>query len=375
MHKRKRPSTRQDTRKHRPKLPDPALDSLDTLIKSTFRGLYPKGSRLLERVRSKIDVLSPDAKALVLEPLIQAKIQTLSPDERADFEVSPADREELINDYWLNETIYPRLEWERIRAVLHNASRIPGSTAASAIEVLENMKDPSYLPTLEEARSARLYNDEDWLDFCRAQESQLYEIFNQEYVAALASYIVERAREYGATPEKPMTVLEVGAGEGKLAHFLAQECERLAPGLVKIIASTSATTIWSLTKPRYPVEIADYADALEQHNPDIVICSWMPNEIDWTADFRKTTSVKEYILIGETDEGCCGDHFETWGGAFWGKPEPDAPYLLDGFSRHDMDDLSQYQSSRFGSVYFEDKCGEAVQKYNERSKTVSFRRD
>ena len=52
---------------------------------------------------------------------------------------------------------------------------------------------------------------------------------------------------------------------------------------------------------------------MKKHSPDIVIFSWMPYQEDSSKDIRKFDSVQEYILIGETDGGCCGDEWETWG--------------------------------------------------------------
>ena len=34
---------------------------------------------------------------------------------------------------------------------------------------------------------------------------------------------------------------------------------------------------------------------------------------DWTAAIRACPTVREYILIGEADDGCCGLPWETWG--------------------------------------------------------------
>lgn len=57
----------------------------------------------------------------------------------------------------------------------------------------------------------------------------------------------------------------------------------------------------------------DYKEALKKYKPDIVISSWMPYTEDWTKDFRTFSSVKEYILIGEPDNGCCGHPWKMWG--------------------------------------------------------------
>ena len=38
----------------------------------------------------------------------------------------------------------------------------------------------------------------------------------------------------------------------------------------------------------------------------------MSQGVDWTAEMRKF-SIDEYILIGETDNGSCGNKWLTWG--------------------------------------------------------------
>jgi hypothetical protein len=125
----------------------------------------------------------------------------------------------------------------------------------------------------------------------------------------------------------------------------------------------------------------DYQTALEQYatnntndNNDstkdnqarkvIVICSWMPMNDDWTAVFRKYPTVYEYILIGEADDGQCGDPWATWGNPhFWddatsaatvgttkrAATPPKPPYAEDGFVRKELSFLLPYQFSRYDS--------------------------
>jgi hypothetical protein len=94
----------------------------------------------------------------------------------------------------------------------------------------------------------------------------------------------------------------------------------------------------------------------------------MPYQEDWTKDIRMCDRVKEYILIGETDYGCCGDHWETWGKSWpWGVDDEGGekipPYEVDGFGRKDLDELSDLQVCRTDSPG----------NYHH-SKTVSFKR-
>src|SRR5688572_9778673 len=74
----------------------------------------------------------------------------------------------------------------------------------------------------------------------------------------------------------------------------------------------------------------DYRVLLQLQHPHIVICSWMPQGIDFTADFRATPSVQEYYLIGESDTGITGHAWKTWGASPLPEPErPKPPYVRD----------------------------------------------
>ena len=72
----------------------------------------------------------------------------------------------------------------------------------------------------------------------------------------------------------------------------------------------------------------------------------MPYQTDSTKDFRSCPSVKEYILIGETDHGCCGHPWETWGVTWDFKDHDQTPYQVDGFERFDLQDLRGLQICR-----------------------------
>lgn len=61
------------------------------------------------------------------------------------------------------------------------------------------------------------------------------------------------------------------------------------------------------------VKKEDAIDAISTRKTQIIISSWMPRSVDWTAHMRVQQSVLEYILIGETDNGICGCPWKTWG--------------------------------------------------------------
>ena len=93
---------------------------------------------------------------------------------------------------------------------------------------------------------------------------------------------------------------------------------------------------------------------------------------DWTSIFR-SHQVDEYVLIGECDDGQCGESWETWGnpnsfvedfdvkveaestgdissttsGSETNTKLPLIPYELDGYTRHDLNELASDQFSRF----------------------------
>lgn len=188
-----------------------------------------------------------------------------------------------------------------------------------------------------------------WYDFCFNSKKPIFEILTEEYLNALTNYCAKRIERYGASTKNPLLILEVGAGSGRLSYFLQKKLNELISGMVKVVATDSGKLN---IKPEFAVEKATCKQALKKYQPDIVLCSWMPYQIDFSADFRQTDSVKEYILIGETDGGCCGDDWNTWGYLSSSKDnqknktENLTPYQADGFIRKDLVELSRFQICR-----------------------------
>ena len=57
---------------------------------------------------------------------------------------------------------------------------------------------------------------------------------------------------------------------------------------------------------------------------------------DWTRAFRKCPSVREYILLGEADDGSCAHNWFTWGNGDFapgGNRAAIPPYKAEGFER------------------------------------------
>lgn len=243
-----------------------------------------------------------------------------------------------------------------------------GTRENAAGGVWEKLKGPNYLPAIEEIKNA-FYNLRDKGHFLgKAFEDEnepVYEVLNKEFISALGSYLAERAEDLGASEEKPARILEVAAGSGRLTHFLKEHFKKKDFAKINLVA-----TDISPKKSHFPIEKLSYIKALKKYKPDMVICAWMPNK-DWTADFRSQENLEEYILIGETDFGRCGEPWLTWGvhypddeNFFKGKKPP---YEKDNFEKIPLKNISKKEICRYDYL---GENGEFVQ----HSETVSFRR-
>ncbi|GBG81174.1 hypothetical protein CBR_g31850 [Chara braunii] len=111
----------------------------------------------------------------------------------------------------------------------------------------------------------------------------------------------------------------VGAGDGLLCFHLNKSINRLRgissqdEGVVVDIVATDSNERFAGPDAKNPCHVEDAEQAIVSRCPDIVICSWQPMGVDWTARMRQTPSVREYILIGEMDDGICGHSWLTWG--------------------------------------------------------------
>ncbi|MFA4846036.1 MAG: hypothetical protein WC654_05755 [Patescibacteria group bacterium] len=234
------------------------------------------------------------------------------------------------------------------------------------VELREKLRDHSYLPThafISRAFTSEDFSSQEWHRFVDDKEHPVFEFLNEEFLNAFSDYFSQRIDNLGASKDSPVTILEVGAGNGRLSHFLQKKLDAKLLGKVKVIPTDSGELSLKTT---FPIEIIGHKKALEKYKPKIVIFSWMPYGSDFTDDFRAAESVDEYILIGETDDGNCGDAWRTWGisdSPFHEGAGKVAPYLADGFERKDLDDVSKQQICRT------DELGEYFH-----SKTVSFRR-
>lgn len=227
---------------------------------------------------------------------------------------------------------------------------------------------PSHYNSVSMLKSGRVA-DFNWRRICYNGEQPIFEFLTKEFVESLGVYLAQRVELIHVVRKQPVTILEIGAGDGRLTHFLHRVLWQLAQGKVQLIATDSGA--WKRISPVFSVERLNYQDALKKYKPQIVLCSWMPYQHDWTATIRATPSVGEYVLIGETDDGCCGHPYRTWGVTSFSdvRDKKDMKdciplYMRDGFKRRNLNEMSRYQICR--SDFLDSRF---------HSKTVSFRKD
>lgn len=179
-------------------------------------------------------------------------------------------------------------------------------------------RDPGYLPTRDEIETwkwpstSRLDNWDDYVNHNPMGFS--FEIMNAEFIESFVEFIKWRIKRLLNDRVKQINIVETWAGNGKLWHFLRQSLISFEDRVINLISTDdlsweqAAFNPYFLIKRNFPVEVMDYKDAMDL-DPDIVITSWMPKEEDWTKQYRKRTTVNDYILIGNRTD--CGND-ETW---------------------------------------------------------------
>ena len=246
-----------------------------------------------------------------------------------------------------------------IEAIRRNINHIKKTTEQRLLidKIIKNLNDKKYLPTYNEVEYVfQNSNYQLWLDYINNEESMVYELLNRDYIKALADYIIKNY-----TCINNLTVLEAGAGNGKLTHFLKERINSLNIKDINFIATDSGD--WNI-KPIFSVEQININEALNKYNPEVVLFSWMPYKIDYTQIIRNCESVNEYILIGESDYGCCGNSWLTWGADNYEDKYEEKPYIKDGFNRKDLIYLKELQICRT----------DTPNNFNH-SSTVSFKRN
>jgi len=186
------------------------------------------------------------------------------------------------------------------------------------------LNDGNYLPSISEIKEAfplseSLDTDSKEFPILNPEFTKLhykmnnYQVYTQEFIASLTKYLSERITVYKELNSE-ITILEVGAGDGRLTRFLRNSFSELNEKPNFIATDNKDWEIKGDTNVADDVEKIDYKEALEKYKPTIVISCWMNVDVNWSLDFINTASVKEYILIG--------DVFRTAGfGAGWYLPE------------------------------------------------------
>jgi hypothetical protein len=183
----------------------------------------------------------------------------------------------------------------------------------------------------------------------------LHEIFSTEFLDELAAAVRSllptpgtRMGNSGGEEQLPV-VLEIGAGSGALSHQIGMRLR----GQARVVASDDHS---SQIETVIPVEPLDCSAALAAHTPAVVLVSWMPPGVDWTAEVRACASACAYVMIGEPDGENCGDSWSTWGvlpedAEEYGLDEQSvAPFRKDGWERRDLESVSEHQICRFDSA-------------------------
>jgi hypothetical protein len=276
----------------------------------------------------------------------------------------------------LDSILHNRLKDSIIPIAEDLGGRIYQLSTGAHVEIPDtaNLNETSIEDILEVATAGHIKSYGPFNAVC--EESDMYQMWTKEYVQHLGDYLLKRSEN------KPTTIIDIGAGDGLLVHYLREymlsqqrRCKRNKRDKTDSPFSLIATDdgSWGIfakadvEKLNVEQTLEKYGGVIDNHQL-LIICSWMPQTIDWTAKFREN-GADEYILIGEADDGSCGHHWFTWGNKEFSprlhgedKDKYTPPYQLDGYNRWDMDVLSQFQFSRFDCAL------------SRSSKTISFRK-
>ena len=154
-----------------------------------------------------------------------------------------------------------------------------------------------------------------------------YEVITADYVTQLARYLRRRRLEIlGADEPRPLRVLELGAGDGRLTRHLREHLDGhgievyatddhslgLAKGDAKgghhgVVAADALDAVSQCGFSREPTAAVSSSSSSLPGACDVALVCWQPMGVDWTAAIRASASFQEYVLVGEVDDGICGD--------------------------------------------------------------------
>ena len=190
-------------------------------------------------------------------------------------------------------------------------------------------------------------------------------ILTVENIEAIGNYLESRIDYYKSKGISTPSIVEVGAGNGRLTHFLTEKLHR--DNYVYDIIPTDDFSWEKSEHDAIPIHanVAPYnnKEAVQIFEPTIVICSMMTPNGDLSADFRKVSSVQEYILLGH--RGGTGQEWDTHGEDFYGVGKEiykdsqkryygEPPFVKDGFDRIDIEDVSKYFVENKNIKYIDD---------------------
>lgn len=140
-----------------------------------------------------------------------------------------------------------------------------------SLDYIKKLEDPYYLPSIHEV-VFEVNKNQLWSLLKRS--NVWYEIVTQDLIQWLISHL----SVYKTSKDK-IKILELGAWQGKLAHFLKQSLSDLYDNLFEIRAVDNNNELsWENQLPI--VEDIDMNDVVSSYEPNIIISSWLASHPD-----------------------------------------------------------------------------------------------
>lgn len=204
---------------------------------------------------------------------------------------------EMLRTLWqknLGDVRKERMETEKY--ILQNEPELSRWEQDLDPELRLKFRDPEYLPTREEVLQIKRYMN-------YSDEFGDHEILSKEFIAELGAQIQKDLHGILQTQETAC-VLEVGAGSGRLTHFLSNVVmDGLGEEEKKQVTFVATDSSQEQIPSTFHVQSFSTKDAVKELKPTIVITSWprvSPEEIVQDAPW-----IKEVVVMGEP-EVCAG---------------------------------------------------------------------
>ena len=176
------------------------------------------------------------------------------------------------------------------------------------------------------------------------EATQDYLILTVENIKAFSLCLESRIDYYKSKGISNPVIVEVGAGNGRLSHFLEEKLKQ--DNYIYDIIPTDNFS-WEKTakekiQPHFNVAPYNHKESANLFNPTIVICSMMTPDGDLSKVFRSNQNVQEYILLGHRIG--TGHDWETHGENYFSvKDEGSTPdFIKGGFERLEIDEVSKH---------------------------------